>query len=66
MSQQLWRLDEQTREAVLEHKRRNRHITKLLKEIANLSAFENQTSIPEQKVWAQHQIRSILHEVNSL
>ena len=66
MSQQLWRLDDETRKAVLRNKRLNRHVTKLLEEIAQLSAFQNQTLIPEQKTWAKHQIKSIVHEVNEI
>ena len=63
MSQQLWRLDEQSKKAVLNFKRINRHIRELEEEIVALCVLINETEIPEQKVWADHQIRSIEHEI---
>ena len=63
MSLQLWRLDEQSKKAVLNHKRINRHLRELEEEIVSLCVLINQTEIPEQKVWADHQIRSIEHEI---
>ena len=63
MSLQLWRLDEQSREAVLNHKRINRHVRELEEDIVGLCVLINETEIPEQKVWADHQIRSIEHEI---
>ena len=66
MSQQLWRLDEQSREAVLNWKRTNRLIKELEEEIVGLCVLINETEIPEQKVWADHQIRSIEHELAQL
>ena len=66
MSLQLWRLDEQSREAVLNWKRTNRLIKELEEEIVGLCVLINETEIPEQKVWADHQIRSIEHELAQL
>ena len=63
MSQQLWRLDEQSREAVLNWKRINRHVRELEEEIVGLCVLINETEIEGQKVWANHQIRSIEHEI---
>ena len=63
MSQQLWRLDQQSREAVLNFKSINRHLKELEEEIVSLCVLINETKIPEQKVWADHQIRSIEHEM---
>ena len=63
MSLQLWRLDEQSKKAVLNHKRINRHLRELEEEIISLCVLINETEIPEQKVWADHQIRSIEHEI---
>ena len=63
MSLQLWRLDQQSREAVLNFKRINRHLKELEEEIVSLCVLINETEIPQQKVWADHQIRSIEHEM---
>ena len=56
-------LDEQSRKALLDWKREKRHIKELEEEIVGLCVLISETNIEQQKVWANHQIRSIEHEI---
>lgn len=66
MSQQLWRLDDQTKEAVLSYKREQRYIAELNRDLEDFRAIFWAPMFDEQRIWAQHQIKSILHELDEI
>ena len=64
MSQQLWRLDEQTKKAVLQHKRNNRYIAELKQDLEDYNAIiECPCADGGQRSWAHQMIKSIEHEL---
>ena len=56
-------LDEQSRKALFDWKREKRHIKALEEYIVRLCVLISETNIEQQKVWANHQIKSIEHEI---
>lgn len=63
MSQQLWRLDEQTKKSVLAHKREQRYIAELNRDLADFRDIFWHPHFPEQRSWAEQMIKSIEHEL---
>ena len=66
MSQQLWRLDDETREAVLAFKADNRRIAELEAELRDFRDIFWSPAFPEQRSWAKQMIKSIEHELDGL
>ena len=66
MSQQLWRLDDQTKAAVLSHKREQRYIAELNRDLDDFRAIFWAPAFDEQRLWAQDQIKSIVHELEEI
>ena len=66
MSQQLWRLDDQTKAAVLKHKREQRYIAELNRDLDDFRAIFWAPAFDEQRLWAQDQIKSIVHELEEI
>ena len=66
MSQQLWRLDDQSLAAVLKHKREQRYIAELKTDLADFREIFWAPAFDEQRLWAQDQIKSILHELDEI
>ena len=67
MSQQLWRLDEQSREAVLAHKARNRRIAELKQDLADFDELKSSGMLDGgQLSWVDMMVKSINHELDTL
>ena len=67
MSQQLWRLDEQSREAVLTHKARNRRIAELKQDLADFDELKSSGMLDGgQLSWVDMMVKSINHELDTL
>lgn len=66
MSQQLWRLDDQTKATVLKYKREQRYIAELNRELDDFRTIFWSPAFDEQRLWAQDQIKSILHELDEI
>ena len=66
MSNQLWRLDEQTKDAVLEHMRTNRYVAELKRDLEDFRELFWRPSFPEQRVWAKAMIKSCEHELEQI
>lgn len=63
MSQQLWRLDEQTQKAVAQHKRERRYIAELNQDLADFRDIFWHPQHDGQRAWAEQMIKSIEHEL---
>jgi len=63
MSQQLWRLDDQTKAAVLNHKREQRYIAELKTDLADFREIFWAPIDGGQRSWAEQMIKSIEHEL---
>ena len=66
MSQQLWRLDDQTKAVVLNHKREQRYIAELNRDLEDFRDIFWAPSSDEQRLWSQDQIKSIVHELDEI
>ena len=66
MSQQLWRLDDQTKAAVLNHKRENRYIAELKQDLADFREIFWAPIDGGQRSWAEQMIKSIEHELEEI
>lgn len=63
MSMQLWRLDETTKKAVLQHKREQRYIAELNRDLADFRDIFWAPTHDGQRAWAEQMIKSIEHEL---
>lgn len=66
MSQELWRLDDQTKSVVLKHKREQRYIAELNRDLEDFRDIFWAPAFDEQRLWAQDQIKSIVHELDEI
>ena len=63
MSLQLWRLDDQTKAAVLKHKREQRYVAELKQDLADFRDIFWAPIDGGQRSWADQMIKSIEHEL---
>ena len=66
MSQQLWRLDDQTKAAVLNHKREHRYVDALQDELRDFREIFWHPMHDGQRAWAEQMIKSIEHELDEI
>ena len=66
MSQQLWRLDPQSKAAVLEYKRTSRYVAELRRDLVDLCEIGWHSPNREQQTWARQQVASIRHELDEI
>ena len=66
MAQQLWRLNDGAKRALLAWKREKRYVAELKQNLVDLSEIAWDAQNEELKVWCRQQVASIRHELDEI